>query len=91
MNSWYLIPFDFSFTLIALPLYVGSVDSFVGECMQIILIDLILHKPKAYRHLLYNVLNQQTVELEVQAAHFDCCLYDIGRICKLNILIGHPL
>ncbi|XP_021897191.1 protein arv1 homolog isoform X2 [Carica papaya] len=26
----------------------------------ILLIDLILHKPKAYRHLLYNVLNQET-------------------------------
>ncbi|KAJ7963394.1 putative Arv1 [Quillaja saponaria] len=31
---------------------------------KILLIDLILHKPKAYRHLLYNVLNQETVETE---------------------------
>ncbi|GAY45018.1 hypothetical protein CUMW_086280 [Citrus unshiu] len=30
----------------------------------ILLIDLILHKPQAYRHLLYNVLNSETVNLE---------------------------
>ncbi|XP_065869647.1 protein ARV 1-like isoform X2 [Euphorbia lathyris] len=30
----------------------------------IILIDLVLHKQKAYRHLLYNALNQETMNLE---------------------------
>ncbi|KAG8653393.1 hypothetical protein MANES_05G014900v8 [Manihot esculenta] len=39
-------------------------DEYIECELMIILIDLILHKPKAYRHLLYNVLNQQTVELE---------------------------
>ncbi|XP_072062807.1 protein ARV 2 isoform X3 [Arachis hypogaea] len=31
---------------------------------QILMIDLMLHKQKAYRHLLYNVLNQQTLKFE---------------------------
>ncbi|CAN0884977.1 Protein ARV 1 [Linum grandiflorum] len=30
----------------------------------IVLIDLILHKPKAYRHLVFNVLNQKTAVVE---------------------------
>ncbi|XP_044491377.1 protein ARV 2-like isoform X3 [Mangifera indica] len=31
---------------------------------MILLIDLILHKLQAYRHLLYNVINRETVNLE---------------------------
>ncbi|XP_045798228.1 protein ARV 2-like isoform X2 [Trifolium pratense] len=31
---------------------------------MIIIIDLILHKPKAYRHLLYNVINQETLKFQ---------------------------
>lgn len=39
----------------------GAVADEYIECeFMILLIDLILHKPKAYRHLLYNVLNQRT-------------------------------
>ncbi|KAJ0963239.1 hypothetical protein J5N97_028361 [Dioscorea zingiberensis] len=35
------------------------------ECeFMIILIDLILHKPKAYRHLLYNTLNLKSVNIK---------------------------
>ncbi|XP_021280220.1 protein arv1 homolog isoform X5 [Herrania umbratica] len=34
-------------------------DEYIECELMIVLIDLILHKPKAYRHLLYNVLNQQ--------------------------------
>ncbi|GAV67711.1 Arv1 domain-containing protein, partial [Cephalotus follicularis] len=34
------------------------------EYVLILLIDLILHKPKAYRHLLYNVLHQDTLNVE---------------------------
>ena len=33
--------------------------------MKIILIDLILHKTKAYRHLLFSVINQRRVNFEV--------------------------
>ncbi|XP_050237445.1 protein ARV 2-like [Mercurialis annua] len=36
-------------------------DEYIEFELMIILIDLILHKPKAYRHLLYNVINQQTM------------------------------
>ncbi|KAJ7963395.1 Arv1 protein [Quillaja saponaria] len=39
-------------------------DEYIECEVMILLIDLILHKPKAYRHLLYNVLNQETVETE---------------------------
>ncbi|CAJ1915392.1 unnamed protein product [Sphenostylis stenocarpa] len=35
------------------------------ECENMILvIDLILHKPKAYRHLLHNVINQETMKFQ---------------------------
>ncbi|XP_030465753.1 protein ARV 2-like [Syzygium oleosum] len=37
-------------------------DEYIECELMILLIDLILHKPKAYRHLLYNVLNQETGE-----------------------------
>ncbi|GLT84869.1 hypothetical protein SLE2022_030790 [Rubroshorea leprosula] len=47
----------------------GAVADDYIECeFMILLIDLILHKPKAYRHLLYNVLNQD-------AAHFQGLLW----------------
>ncbi|WCJ19915.1 Arv1-like protein [Euphorbia peplus] len=39
-------------------------DEYVECELLIILIDLVLHKQKAYRHLLYNVLNQETLNLE---------------------------
>jgi len=38
--------------------------------VKIILIDLILHKTKAYRHLLFSVINQRRVNFEVQTASF---------------------
>ncbi|XP_030532221.1 protein ARV 2-like isoform X2 [Rhodamnia argentea] len=37
-------------------------DEYIECEPMILLIDLILHKPKAYRHLLYNRLNQETGE-----------------------------
>ncbi|CAN1762310.1 Protein ARV 1 [Linum perenne] len=40
-------------------------DGYIECEFMIILIDLILHKPKAYRHLLFNVLNQKTAVTEV--------------------------
>ncbi|XP_012083080.1 protein ARV 2 [Jatropha curcas] len=39
-------------------------DEYIECEFMIILIDLILHKPKAYRHILYNVLNQETINSE---------------------------
>ncbi|KAL5792113.1 hypothetical protein ACOSP7_000707 [Xanthoceras sorbifolium] len=39
-------------------------DEYIECEIMIPLLDLILHKPKAYRHLLYNVLNHETVNLE---------------------------
>ncbi|KAL9430440.1 hypothetical protein AB3S75_025766 [Citrus x aurantiifolia] len=39
-------------------------DEYIECEIIILLIDLILHKPQAYRHLLYNVLNSETVNLQ---------------------------
>ncbi|XP_031388980.1 protein ARV 2 isoform X2 [Punica granatum] len=39
-------------------------DEYIECELMILLIDLILHKTKAYRHLLYNVLLQETVDCE---------------------------
>lgn len=36
-------------------------DEYIECEVMILLIDLILHKPKAYRHLLYNKLDQQAL------------------------------
>ncbi|XP_019454675.1 PREDICTED: protein arv1 homolog isoform X1 [Lupinus angustifolius] len=36
-------------------------DEYIECEIMILVIDLILHKPKAYRHLLYNFINQQTL------------------------------
>ncbi|KAL7211276.1 hypothetical protein ACSBR2_014205 [Camellia fascicularis] len=53
---------------------------------MILLIDLILHKPKAYRHLLHNVLNPQVVNLEglFWKSIFAFLLLDTYRILVLN-------
>ncbi|KAM7275906.1 hypothetical protein ACFE04_017772 [Oxalis oulophora] len=39
-------------------------DEYIECEFMIILIDLILHKRKAYRHLLYNVLHEQTMDFK---------------------------
>ncbi|XP_010241061.1 PREDICTED: protein arv1 homolog isoform X2 [Nelumbo nucifera] len=39
-------------------------DEYIECETMILLIDLILHKQKAYRHLLYNTLNRHTVDFE---------------------------
>ncbi|KAG7619264.1 Arv1 protein [Arabidopsis suecica] len=40
-------------------------DEYVECELLIIFIDLILHKTKAYRHLLYNVVNQESANVQV--------------------------
>ncbi|MED6149058.1 hypothetical protein PIB30_058916 [Stylosanthes scabra] len=42
----------------------GVADEYIECEIMILMIDLMLHKQKAYRHLLYNVLNQQTLKFE---------------------------
>ncbi|KAJ0265151.1 Protein ARV 2 [Hirschfeldia incana] len=39
-------------------------DEYIECELMIVFIDLILHKPKAYRHLLYNVFTQETVYVQ---------------------------
>ncbi|KAL5154766.1 Protein arv1 [Glycine soja] len=40
-------------------------DKYIECEIMILAIDLILHKPKAYRHLLHNVINQETMKFQV--------------------------
>ncbi|XP_024625288.1 protein ARV 2 isoform X2 [Medicago truncatula] len=39
-------------------------DEYIECEIMIIVIDIILHKPKAYRHLLYNVINQEAMKFQ---------------------------
>ncbi|XP_057437929.1 protein ARV 2-like [Lotus japonicus] len=39
-------------------------DEYIECEIMILVIDLLLHKPKAYRHLLYNVINQETLKFQ---------------------------
>ncbi|KAG4915836.1 hypothetical protein AAZX31_19G116000 [Glycine max] len=39
-------------------------DEYIECEIMILAIDLILHKPKAYRHLLHNVINQETMKFQ---------------------------
>ncbi|XP_014491355.1 protein arv1 homolog isoform X1 [Vigna radiata var. radiata] len=39
-------------------------DEYIECEIMILVIDLILHKPKAYRHLLHNVINQKTMKFQ---------------------------
>lgn len=48
---------------------------------QIIFIDLILHKTKAYRHLLYNVFTQETIYVQVKSQR----LYFRNTLCVLSL------
>ncbi|GAV76851.1 Arv1 domain-containing protein, partial [Cephalotus follicularis] len=59
-------------------------DEYIECEFMILLIDLILHKPKAYRHLLYNVLHQDTLNVEVNIVFYYLILLWI-LICPLAI------
>ncbi|KAL6555878.1 Protein ARV 2 [Orobanche hederae] len=39
-------------------------DEYVECEVMILIIDLILHKPKAYRHLFYNISGKETITVE---------------------------
>ncbi|XP_027365991.1 protein arv1 homolog isoform X1 [Abrus precatorius] len=39
-------------------------DEYIECEIMILVIDIILHKPKAYRHLLYNVINQENLKFQ---------------------------
>ncbi|KAH1194563.1 Protein arv1 [Glycine max] len=45
-------------------------DEYIECEIMILAIDLILHKPKAYRHLLHNVINQETMKFQ---------MFDLGK------------
>ncbi|TYG93532.1 hypothetical protein ES288_A11G117400v1 [Gossypium darwinii] len=40
-------------------------DEYIECELMIVLIDLILHKPKAYRHVLFNVLNHERTHFQM--------------------------
>ncbi|OAP18195.1 ARV1 [Arabidopsis thaliana] len=41
-------------------------DEYIECERMIIFIDLILHRPKVYRHVLYNAINPATVNIQVK-------------------------
>ncbi|XP_020978825.1 protein arv1 homolog isoform X3 [Arachis ipaensis] len=62
---------------------------------QILMIDLMLHKQKAYRHLLYNVLNQQTLKFEglhwklaIIYFIFDACIHSYVEARNSSSLVS---
>ncbi|KAG5566124.1 hypothetical protein RHGRI_001902 [Rhododendron griersonianum] len=61
-------------------------DEYIECEIMILLIDLILHKPQAYRHLLYNLLNRQAVNLQglFWKTAFAFLLLDAYRVLLLN-------
>ncbi|KAH7578135.1 hypothetical protein JRO89_XS01G0344800 [Xanthoceras sorbifolium] len=67
-------------------------DEYIECEIMIPLLDLILHKPKAYRHLLYNVLNHETVNLEalLWKSTIGFHLLDACILCNLNYLLVVP-
>ncbi|GAV77855.1 Arv1 domain-containing protein, partial [Cephalotus follicularis] len=68
-------------------------DEYIECEFMILLIDLILHKPKAYRHLLYNVLHQDTLDVEMLVDVFFgnflvFCMFSLSTKNLLNTSIG---
>ncbi|KAK6922330.1 Arv1 protein [Dillenia turbinata] len=62
-------------------------DEYIECEILIIFIDMILHKPDAYRHLLYNMVREETVNLKGlfwKSALF----YLLLDVCILEILDG---
>ncbi|XP_059634478.1 protein ARV 2 isoform X2 [Cornus florida] len=61
-------------------------DEYIECEIMILLIDLILHKPKAYRHLLYNMIHLQAANLECLfwKLALGFLLLDAYRILLLN-------
>ncbi|CAN1293134.1 Protein ARV 1 [Linum perenne] len=66
-------------------------DGYIECEFMIILIDLILHKPKAYRHLLFNVLNQKTAVTEglLRNATFGFILLECSNSDRSMLLNRH--
>ncbi|KAL5563301.1 hypothetical protein UlMin_033048 [Ulmus minor] len=50
-------------------------DEYIECEIMMIVINLIMHKPKAYKHLLYNVLDPQNPQFHVQVSFFVCLLW----------------
>lgn len=68
-----------------------SLHLFLAQCffffgVQIILIDLILQKPKAYRHILYNVLDPHTGLIEVRLCSLFLCPFYLNMVVVLNTI-----
>ncbi|KAL5098769.1 hypothetical protein RYX36_003096, partial [Vicia faba] len=57
-------------------------DEYIECEITIIIIDLILHKPKAYRHLLYNVINQETLKFQTKKPYNHLSLFPTNRAAQ---------
>ncbi|XP_020978826.1 protein arv1 homolog isoform X4 [Arachis ipaensis] len=70
-------------------------DEYIECEIMILMIDLMLHKQKAYRHLLYNVLNQQTLKFEglhwklaIIYFIFDACIHSYVEARNSSSLVS---
>ncbi|KAI3462403.1 hypothetical protein Pfo_019066 [Paulownia fortunei] len=61
-------------------------DEYIECEVMILMIDLILHKPKAYRHLFYNMFSKETVNFEsfLWKSVLAYLILDIYRMWVLN-------
>ncbi|XP_012844822.1 PREDICTED: protein arv1-like [Erythranthe guttata] len=53
-------------------------DEYIECELMILVIDLILHKPKAFRHLFYNMFSKETVNFEVQFHSLTFAIVKLG-------------
>jgi len=66
VNAWSVLITFFPF--LGVSLFLSNFGFWFFNCFlwQIIFIDLILHRPKVYRHVLYNAINPATVNIQVK-------------------------
>lgn len=61
-------------------------DEYIECEFMIIAIDLILHKPKAYRHLFYNMLSRSALEALFWKLLLGLLILDAYRMCVLTVI-----
>ncbi|KAH6834315.1 ARV1 family protein [Perilla frutescens var. hirtella] len=61
-------------------------DGYIECEIMILILDLILHKPKAYRHVFYNMFNKETVNFEslLWKSAMAYCILDIYKMWVLS-------
>ncbi|KAK9667384.1 hypothetical protein RND81_14G252400 [Saponaria officinalis] len=70
------------------PNCMSTADEYIECELMILMIDLILHKPKAYRHLLFNLLHHKILEINPLLL-ISSLIFFVLDACKLWILNGN--